>query len=186
MPQHNTSPRLHFWLDFAVFQVGWFACVLGAANRHAWIALVAAALALAVHSVWTKPAGRELELIACVTMLGTLLDSAVLNTGWIRYASGMYADHLAPYWITALWMLFATTLNVSMRWLHGHYGWAVLLGAIGGPLSYWGAARLNAVQFVDTMPLLITLAVVWAMAMPVCIWLAARLDAAAYNAKAIA
>ena len=51
---------------------------------------------------------------------------------------------LAPAWILALWALFAIALREPLRWLHGRWPLAALLGALGGPLSYAGAERLGA------------------------------------------
>ena len=38
--------------------------------------------------------------------------------GWLAYPSGTFIAGLAPYWIVGMWMLFATTLNITFRWLH--------------------------------------------------------------------
>jgi hypothetical protein len=62
----------------------------------------------------------------------------------------------------------------------------VLFGAIGGPLSYWAAARLGAVQFVHPPALVAALAVVWAVAMPLCMLLAIKLDGVVPSEAALA
>ena len=174
-----SAPRWHLWLNVALFQAGWFACVLSASRGQAWLGAVAAVVAvsaLAIHGALARRAIAEFKLVALISMLGTLADSLLLATGWIAYSSGVLLNGVAPYWIAALWALFATTLNVSMRWLRGRVGLAMALGAVGGPLSYWGAARLGAVQFVEPLPLVIALALIWAAAMPACIALAQKLD----------
>lgn len=96
--------------------------------------------------------------------------------GWIEYPSGNIAAGFAPYWIVAMWMLFATTLNVSLRWLRNRTALAVVLGAIAGPLSFYGGAQLGGVVFLDQRAGLIALSVGWAVMMPTLIILAARLD----------
>lgn len=114
--------------------------------------------------------------MAGAVLLGLVADSVLLATGWIAYPNGDWLPGLAPYWIVCLWALFATTLNVSMRWLSGRYLLAAVFGAIGGPLSYLAGARLGAMSFVDAVPALIALAIGWACAMPFLVWLAARLE----------
>jgi len=168
--------RWHLWLNVALFQAGWFACVVGAAKGYAWLGVVAAGVALAAHGVLARQASTEFQLIAQVTVVGMLVDSLLLVTGWLAYPSGVLVSGVAPYWIAALWAMFATTLNVSMRWLRGRAWLAMALGAMGGPLSYWGAARLGAVQFVEPQPLVIALALIWGAAMPACMWLAQKFD----------
>ena len=71
-------------------------------------------------------------------------------TGWLRYAAPLPALP-GPAWIATLWVAFAMTLQHSLQWLMARPLAAVLFGAIGGPLAYWGASRgFNAVAF--TMP----------------------------------
>ena len=52
---------------------------------------------------------------------------------------------LAPYWIVALWMLFATTLNVTFRWLQPRPALAAALGAVFGPVSYIAGAAVGVI-----------------------------------------
>jgi hypothetical protein len=73
---------------------------------------------------------------------------------------------LSPPWMAALWPNFVTTLHTSLGWLAGRYRLAALLGAVGGPLSYYAGARLGALTFPsDPTFSLIVLAAVWSVAM---------------------
>ena len=56
-------------------------------------------------------------MILMTGAVGLSWDSAMVTAGWLAYPSGTFVAGLAPYWILAMWMLFATTLNVSFRWL---------------------------------------------------------------------
>ena len=75
-----------------------------------------------------------------------------------------------------LWMLFATTLNVSLRWLRRMPAAAVVLGALGGPLAYWGGARLGGMTFAAPLAATVVLAVGWAVLTPAMVWLSRRFD----------
>ena len=162
--------------NFLIFQAGWFATVLGAANGAPWLGPIAVLVAVVLHLRTTNDAAAELRLLGSAVALGLVADSLLLATGWIAYPNGSWVPGLAPYWIVTLWALFATTLNVSMRWMAGRYLLAALFGAIGGPLSYLAGARLGAMTFVDTQAAVAALAVACALAMPALMWLAARLD----------
>jgi len=61
--------------------------------------------------------------------IGAVADSALIATDWVRYASGTVVPGTAPVWLVAMWMLFATTLNVSLRWLRRYALAAIALGA---------------------------------------------------------
>jgi len=163
-------------LNFALFQLGWFTCVLGAANGAAWLGPVVVLGIVVIHLALSLRPALELKLALSAMALGLVTDSLLLASGWLSYASGHMFGLLAPYWIVAMWALFATTLNVSMRWLAGRYGLAVLMGAIGGPLSYYGGQKLGAMEFNAPMLALVALAFAWAIVMPLLVWLANRFD----------
>lgn len=152
--------------NFLLFQAGWFACVLGAAQGFPWIGAAATVAIVGWHVLRARQPRQELMLVVSVMILGTLWDSLLVKLGWIFYTSGTLIAGAAPYWIVALWALFATSLNLSMRWLKQRLLWAALLGAISGPLSYWAAERLGAAQFVEPLYVVMALAVGWTLIMP--------------------
>lgn len=162
--------------NFVLFQLGWFACVLGAAEGHPWIG-TGIALAIVAWHLWSAPASSEEGmLMAQVVLIGALWDSLLVMLGWIRYPSGTLLSGAAPHWILALWALFATSLNLSMRWLKPRLGLAALLGAVCGPLSYWAAVRLGAVEFVQPLRVIVALSFGWALIMPALMLLSQRYD----------
>ena len=73
---------------------------------------------------------------------------------------------LVPFWLIAMWALFATTLNVSMRWMKNKYLLASAFGAIGGPIAYYAGHRIGAVDFNDTWTAMIAVGAGWAVIMP--------------------
>jgi hypothetical protein len=75
-----------------------------------------------------------------------------------------------------MWGLFATILNVSLRWLRGRWLIAALAGSIGGPLAYYGGHRLGALEFGNQSAALIALAIGWAVITPTLMALATRFD----------
>ena len=163
-------------VNFLAFQAGWFATVLGAANGMPWLGPVVVLAVVALHLRTSRRPAAEARLVAFAILLGLVADSVLLATGWIAYPNGNWLPGLAPYWIVMLWALFATTLNVSMRWLHGRYLLAAVFGAVGGPLSYLAGARLGAMSFVEIGPAVVALAVGWGVIMPVLVLIASRLE----------
>ena len=163
-------------VNFVAFQLGWFACVLGAANGLPWLGPVVVAAVVALHLVTARRKRPELYLVLVAMVIGLVVDSLLLATGWLRYSAGLWLPGLAPYWIIAMWALFATTLNVSMGWMRGRPVLTLLMGAIGGPLSYLAGEKLGAIELTQPTAALAALAVAWAIAMPLLMWLAARFD----------
>jgi len=163
-------------LNFVLFQVAWFACVLGAAHGMPWLGPVTVAAVVAVHLIRAPDGRSEFFLLMLAAAIGTLFDSALVSTGWLEYPSGQLHPLLAPYWIVAMWIAFATTLNVSLSWLKGRNLVAALFGAIGGPLAYFAGAKLDGVTFVNEIPALAALAVGWSIITPLLMIAATRLD----------
>ena len=102
-------------LNFVAYQLAWFACVLGAAHHLASAGAAFAIAVTAVHLALRRDAS-ELRLVACAAAIGFLVDSALVRTHFVEFAS-TNLDGWAPYWMVSLWMAFATTLNHSLRWL---------------------------------------------------------------------
>ncbi len=166
-------------INFVLLQAGWFAIVLGAAHGYAvW----GTALALAIvvwHLATAARPMQELNLALAVMWVGIVFETVSLRFGYVRYEVGQWAAYLAPYWMIALWGLFAIALNVSMRWLKRRWLLAAALGAVAGPLSYVSGVKLGAAWFVQETPALVVLSIGWAIAMPVLMWLSDRFDGVA-------
>jgi hypothetical protein len=163
-------------INLAAFQAGWFSCVLGAANGYPLIGPLVVFVVVAIHLAMAAQPERELMLILLAGMLGAMLDSALVRTGWLTYPNGVIWAGTAPYWIIAMWLSFATTLNVSLRWLRGRSWAALTFGAVGGPISYLAGARLGGLEFVKQGVALAALAVGWALVTPLLVVLSQRLD----------
>ena len=163
-------------VNFVAFQVGWFACVLGAAHGWPWTGTAVAAAVVALHLQRAARPVEELKLVSVALAIGVLWDSLLINLDLIEFSSGTLIEGVAPQWILALWALFATTLNVSLRWLKHRRLVAVLLGVAAGPLSYWAGARLGALELIDPVPALTALAIGWALMTPLLLALAQRFD----------
>ena len=161
-------------VNLTLFQVGWLACVVGAANQLPWAGVIAVLVAVALHLLLASGTTAELRLIGIALALGLVLDSALLATGWVSYPSGVLSAYIAPYWILALWALFATTLNVCISWIKRSLPIAAVLGAICGPMSYFAGSGLGGISLVEPVPSLIALSLIWAIAMPTLVVAARR------------
>ncbi|WP_249277653.1 DUF2878 domain-containing protein [Pandoraea sp. PE-S2R-1] len=156
-------------------QIGWFACVLGAAHGRAWIgALVVAALACA-HLAVTQTQRRELLFLSVVTICGWTWECVVVRTGWLRYP-GDAATAYAPYWMASLWLLFALQINAVFRWLRGRWMIAALLGGIAGPLSFRAGVALGAAHLIAPVAALALIAVGWMVWLPALVWFGEKTD----------
>lgn len=163
--------------NFLLFQAGWLSCVIGGASRdYYWSGVIVVALFIAVHLVRASNYRREAMLILLTTVLGTLWDSGLMLAGLFSFSNGLVFSALIPFWMIAMWALFATTLNVSMKWLKSRYLLAAVFGAIGGPLAYYAGHRLGAVEFENTLAALLAIGLGWTLIMPLLMALSLRFN----------
>jgi hypothetical protein len=162
-------------INWLLYQVGWFCCVLGAAWGSPWSGASIGAALLAVHLALVRRRGDELALVLWVVVVGLAVDTAQIRLGTLRFTSGLMDPRLPPVWLVVVWAQFATTLNFSLRWLRGHALRAAIVGAVGGPLAYLAGARLGAVELASpAWSSLAVVAVFWGAALPLAAWVAAR------------
>lgn len=160
-------------LNVITFQIGWFACVLSAANHQIWLGLLISATLLAFHVTRAKQKNGEAALITIAMLFGLVFDTVPLSLGWLSFDPVSYwPNAISPPWMIALWGLFATTMNFSLRWLKKMPIIAVVLGAIAGPISYYFGEKLGALHIVELNATMIYLGIGWAIALPLLLKLA--------------
>ncbi len=164
------------FVNFAVFEIAWLSSVIGGAQQMPWIGPVAVLVALVLHLRAARKPVEEILLLLTCAMIGAGFDSMLVAAGWVTYKAGLFSEYFAPYWIITMWMLFATTLNVSMRWLRGKPKLAAFFGFYGGPASYIAGQELGGIVLVNQVASLLALAIGWAIMMPILMWLSENLD----------
>lgn len=172
----NNMPKSQIISNFILFQIGWFACVIGAAKQLPWLGVIVVAAIVAWHLSLSKQAKPELILLALALVIGGIYDQLMLSSGLISYQAHGWIASLVPAWILALWAVFVTVLNVSLRWMRSKWLVAILFGAIGGPLAYMGAEKLGAVSLNNLPASYIALAVGWAILTPLLLVLSEKFD----------
>lgn len=165
-------------INILAFKIGWVSSVVGVAIDIPMLGPAAILLAIAIHLLVVNRPVSEFVLIIATGVIGAGVDSIMISAGWLSYPSGTLLAGFSPYWIIAMWMLFATTFNVSFRWLQSKIFLAVLLGALSGPLSYYFGAKFGAVTLNDFTSSMIALSVGWGALIPALLLLAKWLDAA--------
>ena len=184
--------RTRILFNLLLFQLGWWSCVLFAAPAS----VVILAVLIWLHVLWLyltpalKPGWlAETGLIFIIGVIGTATDSALQFLGVLDFPQ--HDSVLCPAWLSLLWVLFATTLNHSLRFLSNRKVWAAVGGAIGGALSYeagdiFGRLELGAITqptvLAESMsiPGFIWIALVWAVLLP-CLFQLRQLLLASHN-----
>jgi hypothetical protein len=159
------------------FEGVWCACIFGAAWGMPWLGPMTAALWIAFRLKCALMPGRELALVVFAGLFGLVADALLIGFGGLTYTGIPTNALIGPTWILALWMAFATSINVSFRWLRGRPGTAAGLGILGGMLSYACGRRLGAVDFAfEDVHTLFALSFVWGGGLPLLIYVAERCE----------
>jgi Protein of unknown function (DUF2878) len=171
-------------LNFILFQLGWFACVLGGAYGYPLLGSLVALSIITYHCYRAADAIKEARLLLLALIVGLVFESIIASQGLAHYSNGQLFDFMAPVWMILMWPLFATTLNLSMRWMKGLAPILVaLLGAVSAPLAYYAGNRLGAVSYEDITLSLAVIAAAWAVLLPALVVMSLKLDG--YHASII-
>jgi hypothetical protein len=142
------------WRALLGFELCWFALVYF--QQPALLPV----LAYVVYGLWQlDKAGRVAVLLILLSGIG--IDTLLLRLNVIQFSG----DALLPLWFVLLWAAFALAAVEFMAKVLTKPWLAAILGASGGPLSYWGGAALSggALQFPLQLYSAVVLIVVWAL-----------------------
>lgn len=162
--------------NLAAFQIGWFACVLGAARDLEWLGPLVVAGLLPLQLCFVQSPARYLRFCTGVGLLGLAIDTALGAGGIFVFHGTPYPPWMCPPWLVALWIMFASTLPLSLSWLTGRPWLAALFGSLGGPVSYYAGASLGALELSgQPRGSLLILAAVWGILLPALLHLKDRM-----------
>lgn len=166
---------MHWLPNLVGFQIVWFSAVGGAAYGLWWAGPLAAVLFAGLQLMLTRQRGADLRLLLSCCVLGFVIDSLWVQSGWMRFASPWPWPTLAPLWIVAMWAGFGLTVNHSLAGLKRWPLLAAVFGLVGGPLAYWAAARAwGAVEIPGGTIAYLALGIAWAVVTPLLLHLGDR------------
>lgn len=164
-------------INLILFQLGWFACVLGGANDHVVVGCLIAFAVIIYHFLQSIDSRLELKLVSIALLIGLLYESAMVNLSLAHYQHGLVHNAIAPLWMILMWPLFATTLNLSMRWLKSMSLWLIaIIGAVSAPFAYYAGNRLGAVVYDDITLSLLVIAFAWSLLLPALVLSSKKFD----------
>ena len=159
------SRKLGIAINAVGFQVGWWACVLGAGWGKPLLGPLVIS-AFVVQQLLSRGADKSRILVlVLLAITGTVLDSLMSLAGIVCYEGGYgLVGWIAPLWITAMWTGFALTVDSSLGFLRNRLILSAVAGAAFGPLAYFTAERFGAVTFgYSNVFTIAMLAFVWAV-----------------------
>lgn len=157
-------------INLALFQIGWFVCVVGGDIYAVAFTLAA----LFIHNWLVLSSASEWKLIGIVVVVGCLWDVLMAQSGVISYSDPILFG--IPVWLVCLWFLFATTFMHALFWMNRHLALAMIFAAVMGPASYWLGSNLTDADLgLPILTSLLVMAIGWALLFPCGIYYAGRL-----------
>jgi hypothetical protein len=152
--------RYFFWINLIIFQLGWFAAILGG-NQAAVLFILPA---IGWHFFYSHCKKEDaLAMIICV-LLGIGHDSVLLNFNFLTIPE---YSAFPPLWLILLWALLGITLNHSLKWIYERPFISAVSGAIVAPLSYLAGVKLSDAEWAGSLPSIIfIIAAMWFFLLP--------------------
>ncbi|WP_442508541.1 DUF2878 domain-containing protein [Novipirellula sp. SH528] len=166
------------YVNFLLYQTGWFAIVVSAAHSKPWWGITIAMSLVAVHMLLTSERTNQAKMLLIATGVGLVVDSTLLGLEVYHFPNESAIGMLPPLWMSALWIQFATTFRYCLKWLSGRYVLSALLAFVGAPLAFAGGENIGAVSFYSPrLSNLLVLGSLWAIAIPLLIYISDRIQA---------
>ena len=154
------NPRYFFWINIALFQLGWFAAISGG-NL---IAILFIMPALCWHFFYSTCRKDDLIAMLICVILGIAHDSVLLHFNLLVIP---LHSLFPPVWLILLWALLGITLNHSLRWIYERPLISGVSGAIAAPLSYLAGVKLSDAEWAGSLPQIIfIIATMWIFLLP--------------------
>jgi len=177
--QTSTRQSAKYFFNLILFQGLWFVAVIGASNDSYGYALAGLAMFIAGNYFLSDFPRADNLLVVMAILTGLLIETAFLQAGLLNYNGGGPWMNIAPIWMLVLWGNFALTMNGCLSWLQGRYLLAAVLGALGGPVSYFGGIKLGAADLgAPMLSVLLVIGVLYAVVTPIFLMGARRLAVA--------
>jgi hypothetical protein len=171
-------------INLLFFQGVWYFAVLGGETGNQWLGPAGLMLFIISHYFLSETAIADYLLAVMAILIGLMIETAFFRADLIIYTHSDPASQFAPPWILVLWANFALTMNGCLKWLQERLLLAAVLGAIGGPLTYFAGIKLGAATAGTSMPIvLFGIAITYALVTPLLLEAARRLPAALKPAR---
>ena len=158
-------------ISIVLLYVSWYVTVAGAAQGLTYPGLLINGF-IAIRYLYDKQfRSSEMIFLLVTSVIGSLFDCINPYFGFVSFEAvskvGMY-----PVWLISLWVAFNTSYADLFSWLKGKVILAAVIGAVGGPLSFYAGSSLGALHFPDgaMMPLIVN-GIEWGFIFPFFVYL---------------
>lgn len=162
-------------INYLLYQIGWFACIFGAAWQQELAGVFIAILLTSAHLWLSSDRDVEVRLVATALLVGTVVESVQAAAGTYTSTTVFDLGGNQPIWLLTLWAQFAITFRYCLRGVLRRPWAALLFGACGGPLAFLAADRLGALTLLPPLGEgLLRISAAWTIALLLFSWVTRR------------
>ena len=98
-------------VNYLLYQIGWLACIGGVALGDRKIGMLVAFGLIGAHLWLATDRRTQLTLMLITAFVGLIVDSTLISSGAVWFPFGSLISWMPPFFMTVLWMQFATTFQ---------------------------------------------------------------------------
>ena len=136
------NSRFSFLIDFILFQVAWFACVLATRTDFPHALPLAGLFLVLVRVVGTKRFRQALPFLSACAVIGVIGDSVLVELGFLHFEPYLNLFG-APLWMVALWLNFGLMVHPLFSWFVKSCPRALIGFSVGGVIAYYSGEKLE-------------------------------------------
>ena len=164
--------KITLLMNFILFQAAWFITVFSASLGQPWFGPVFSLCWLYSHlGLHQGTRKSDLQIVIIAALLGFTLDSIMVVTGVFSFPDTATLGYPSTLWMVALWINLALTLDHSLGWLKEKLLLSAVFAGIGGPLAYYAGSKFGVIQFNDLHIAMTFLSLMWALVMPLLLYI---------------
>ncbi|MGZ6479268.1 MAG: DUF2878 domain-containing protein [Bdellovibrionales bacterium] len=151
-------------LSWFSFNLGWWACAIGAGHGYTWLGPALMPLFVGAHLYFSPVPKGESIFLAVIGVSGFAIDTVLLRLGLFAITPEVIYP---PLWLVAIWIFYGQTYE-SMLMMRRNKLLLYASGALSGPLSYYCFEALHLMAYARPLWLSITgHALLWGILTPV-------------------
>ena len=145
------------------FKITWMSCIFGEIYISSWCGFLVGLVFLLLFFFYVEKKLKSFSIILIFSVLGYSFDS-LLSSSEMYTINSQDNFLFLPIWFVVLWPSFCTLLIDCFSFLKKKYFFAILLGGIFGPISYYAGLSVSLAN-VPNYSVFIIMAIFWSSMM---------------------
>lgn len=162
--------KVHYVFHVITYYVAWFTCIALAARGYAWWNSFIVILCVLLQIYWQYKTQHNTHglwcLLGLVVFVSTLIDSALILSGFIINTANPFAPYATSPWMISIWISFTVSLYATLNTLFNHLTLLGLLSFVGFALAYALGAKMGAAIFPYGYKTCFFIGAIWLILLP--------------------